>query len=237
VAIVRNLRLGQLNLVDEPVVTLNLGGSTRAARLKGEQQMDGILGADILFPLAAVIDCQRQLLILKMNPELPGSAPGLDYRGFSAVPMQVSEGFNLYVNAAINGTQARLMVDTGAFATLLNRSFVRQMRIPVQETHIISAAVNLRQRGVQVAQLRKLSVGSIDMGGKQVGVTDLAGLINAGLLESSPPVVGLLGAEILNRHHGIIDFGTRTLYLSGQTDRSELAPRHRARSRAAQYRP
>jgi len=23
----------------------------------------------------------------------------------------------------------------------------------------------------------------------------------------------LLGAEILNRHHGIIDFGTRTLYL------------------------
>jgi hypothetical protein len=25
--------------------------------------------------------------------------------------------------------------------------------------------------------------------------------------------VGLLGAEILNSHHGIIDFGTRTLYL------------------------
>jgi len=32
-------------------------------------------------------------------------------------------------------------------------------------------------------------------------------------LEGSPPVVGLLGAETLRRHHGIIDFGTRTLYL------------------------
>ena len=28
-----------------------------------------------------------------------------------------------------------------------------------------------------------------------------------------PPVAGLLGAETLRRHHGIIDFGTRTLYL------------------------
>src|SRR6266566_3449373 len=34
-----------------------------------------------------------------------------------------------------------------------------------------------------------------------------------GLLEGSPPVAGLLGAETLRRHHGIIDFGTRTLYL------------------------
>ena len=38
-------------------------------------------------------------------------------------------------------------------------------------------------------------------------------LIHDGLLEGSPPVAGLLGAETLRRHHGIIDFGTRTLYL------------------------
>ena len=44
-------------------------------------------------------------------------------------------------------------------------------------------------------------------------VIDLEGVIHDGLLDGSPPVAGLLGAEILNRHHGIIDFGTRTLYL------------------------
>jgi hypothetical protein len=38
-------------------------------------------------------------------------------------------------------------------------------------------------------------------------------VIHGGLLDGKPPVAGLLGAEILNRHHGIIDFGTRTLYL------------------------
>jgi hypothetical protein len=73
--------------------------------------------------------------------------------------------------------------------------------------------VNLKERGVRVARIRKLSVGSVDIGGKEVGVIDLEGLIHDGLLEGSPPVAGLLGAETLRRHHGIIDFGTRTLYL------------------------
>jgi predicted aspartyl protease len=214
VSIVKHLRLGNLNLEDEPVVTINLGGSNRGtARMVEEQQIDGILGADILLPTKAVLDCQRLLLVLKMDPDLPGRAPGIDYRGFRAVPMQLTDGFNLYVNATINDAPARLMVDTGAFATLLHRSFVRHMRIPMRQTPFSSAAVNLKQRGVQVARIRKLSVGSVDILGKEIGVVDLEGLIHTGLLEGSPPVAGLLGAEILNHHHGIIDFGTRTLYL------------------------
>jgi predicted aspartyl protease len=213
VAIVHHFRLGGLELLDEPVVAVDLGSSSKAARLVEEQRIDGILGADILFPTKAVLDCQRQLLILKLDPQLPGSTPGVDYRGLNAVPIQVSEGFNLYVNASINGKPARLMIDTGAFATLLHRSFVRQMRIPVRETPFSSAAVNLRQRGVQIAKIRKLSVGSTVIMGREVGVIDLQGLIHNRLLQGTPPVAGLLGAEILNRNHGIIDFGTRTLYL------------------------
>ena len=87
------------------------------------------------------------------------------------------------------------------------------MRIATQQTSYSSSAVNLKERGVRVARIRKLSVGSVDILGKEVGVIDLEGLIHDGLLEGSPPVAGLLGAETLRSHHGIIDFGTRTLYL------------------------
>src|SRR5439155_24706499 len=213
VAIARELRLGALSLVDEPVVTVNLGNSSAVARIRHEQEIDGIIGADILFPTKAVLDCQRQLLILKVDPDVAGDTPGIDHRGLEAVPIQVSDGFNLYVNGSINGKRARLMVDTGSFATLLHHSFVRRMRIPTRETAFSSSAVNLKERGVRVARIRKLSVGSVDIVGGQVGVMDLEGVIHDGLLDGSPPVVGLLGAEILKGHHGIIDFGTRTLYL------------------------
>jgi len=216
VAIARELRIGGLILADEPVVTVDLGGSARAARMAHEPQIDGIIGADILFPTQAVLDCERQLLVLKIDPNVVGSFPGFSRRGLRAVPIQVSDGYNLYVNGSVNGRAAKLMVDTGSFATLLHRSFVRRMRIATRETQYSSSAVNLKERGVRVARIRKLSVGSVDIFGKEVGVIDLEGLIRDGLLEprgGGAPVAGLLGAETLRRHHGIIDFGTRTLYL------------------------
>jgi predicted aspartyl protease len=203
VAIVRKLTLGALNLVDQPVVTVDLD----------DPQIDGILGVDIMLPLAAVLDCQKQLLVLKLDPEVPGHAPGFDYSGFTAIPLQVSPRSKLFVNAAINNVSARLMVDTGAFGTMLHHAFVRQMGIPMQKTRVTATAVNLKDSDVQAARISKLSVGAVDLLNPQVGVTDLEGVIGSGLLEGSPPVVGLLGGEILNRHHGIIDLGTRTLYL------------------------
>ena len=213
VAIAHKLQLGALALVDEPIVVTDLSSSSRAARMLHEQEIDGILGADILFPTKAILDCQKEMLILKLDPDTAGSAPGIEYRGLRRMPIQVSQGFNLYVDGAVNGAPARLMIDTGAFATLLHREFVRRMKIPLRQTQFSSAAVNLKQRRVAVARIRRLSVGSVDIVGNEVGVVDLAGLIHGELLKGSPPVVGLLGAEILQAHHGIVDFGTRTLYL------------------------
>ena len=57
-----------------------------------------------------------------------------------------------------------------------------------------------------------MSLGLVNIMGRDVGVVDLGGVLHEGL-QRSPPAVGLLGAEILSRQHAIIDFGTRTLYL------------------------
>jgi hypothetical protein len=89
------------------------------------------------------------------------------------------------------------------------------MKIPVRDTPFTSAAVNLKVSDLQVARIRRLSVGSVNIVGHSVGVIDLAGLIHGGLLTGKPPVAGLLGGELLRRHRGIIDFGTRRLYLKG----------------------
>jgi predicted aspartyl protease len=210
VAIARNLRLGALNLVDEPMVLVDLGGIRRST--KGDE-IDGILGADVLFPTKALLDCQRQILVLKINPSVPGTVPGFDFSGFRGIPIHVSDGYNLYVDGTVNGIKAKLMVDTGAFATLLHSRFVRRMRIPLRDTPFSSSGVNLKQRGVQIATISRFSIGSMDMRSNDVGVINLEGLIHGGLLDASPPVAGLLGSEILRRYHGIIDFGTKTLYL------------------------
>jgi predicted aspartyl protease len=213
VAIAQSLQLGALTLIDEPMVAIDLGSSSKAAKLMNEQAIDGILGADVLFPTQAVLDCRAQTLTLKIDPRVEGGVPGMNYTGFSRVPMHVSAGYNLYVDGSFNGRRAKLMVDTGAFATLLQQRFVRKMKVPLRESPFSSAGVNLKHRGVQLATISSFTVGSVNMKSKEVGVIDLEGLVRSPLLNGSTPVAGLLGSEILRRHNGIIDFGTRTLYL------------------------
>src|SRR5437764_14245359 len=127
------------------------------------------------------------MLILKMDPGFPGKTPGTEYRGLRGVPIRVSDTYNLYVDAAINGEPARLMVDTGAFATLLNRGFVRRLHVPLHETEFSSSAVHLKQRGVQIARIKRLSLGSVDIVGEDTGVVDLEGLMHSALLRDSQP--------------------------------------------------
>jgi predicted aspartyl protease len=213
-SIARSLRLGALNLVDEAMVLIDfsyLRQSKNAADNKRES--DGILGTDILSPLMAVLDYDRMLLVLKIDPRVSGPVPGFNFRGYRRVRMHESEGYNLYVDGSVNGTKARLMVDTGAFATLLHSRFVIRMKIPMRQTQFRSVGVNLAQSRVRLANITRFSVGSMDMQSHSVGVINLERLIHGGLLDASPPVAGLLGSEMLQRYHAIIDFGTNSLYL------------------------
>ena len=89
------------------MVLIDLSGSNRAAKALNEEPIDGILGADILFPTSAIVDCQTQMLVLKMDPNLRGSVPGYDVHGLHHMPLHVSKSYNLYVDGQINGIPAK----------------------------------------------------------------------------------------------------------------------------------
>ena len=214
-SIARSLRLGALNLVDEAMVLIDFSYLRQSFddREEPERESDGIIGTDILSPLMAVLDYDRMLLVFKLDPRISGPVPGFSFRGYRRVRMHESEGYNLYVDGKVNGTKARLMVDTGAFATLLHSQFVLRMKIPMHKTKLRSVGVNLAQSRVRLANIARFSVGSMDMRSHNVGVINLERLVHGGLLDASPPVAGLLGSEMLQRYHAIIDFGTNSLYL------------------------
>src|SRR5205814_6984906 len=131
---------------------------------------------------------------------------GFNFHGYRRVRMHESEGYNLYVEGSVNGTKARMMVDTGAFATLLHSQFVLRMKIPMRQTKFRSVGVNLAQSRVRLANITRVSIGSMDMQSHRVGVINLERVIHGGSLDASPPVAGLLVSEMLQRHHDIIDF-------------------------------
>ena len=212
-AIARHLQLGRLTLVDEPLVAIDLAGPAPTAREFPEERLDGLIGTDVLFPTGAVLDCARQLLVMKLNPDATAPVPLPDLRGWRAVPMRVSAEWNFFVEARLNGKPAQLMIDTGAFTTLINKPFVREIGLHPRETRYQSGLVNLDKRDVQLVTIRHFEIGKYKVKRKEVGVIDLSDFIAGSLRDLSPPMVGLLGSEFLRRNHALIDFGTRTLYL------------------------
>jgi hypothetical protein len=213
VAIAHHLRLGRLILLDEPMIAIDLAGPALAAREFPEETLDGLLGTDILFPTGAIIDCAQQVLLMKVDPDAPGPVPAFDRRGWRAVPMRVSPEWNLFVEGRLNGKAVQLLIDTGAFTTLINEPFVRQLGLQPRDTPYSSGLINLDKRDVQLVTIRHFAIGKYKVKRKEVGVVDLTDFIAGGLLDLSPPMVGLLGSEFLRRNHAIIDFGARTLYL------------------------
>ncbi len=204
VRIAHRLRLGALTLLDEPMVTIDLSAPARAARAFHEQELDGILGADILFPTQAVLDCDAQTLFMKIDPDMPGSMPGVNHRGWKDVPIRVSKGWNLYVDSKLNGKAAQLMIDTGAFTTLIHRPFVQANAAP-------AARYALRFRCGQ-SQAARFAAGDHPpfrgrkflVKGKEVGVMDLRGLIHGDLLEGRAAGRGIVRLGIpppQSRHH------------------------------------
>jgi hypothetical protein len=106
------------------------------------------------------------------------------------------------------------MIDTGAFTTLIHGAFLREMRLPMRNTPFASGAINLEERGLQLATIQRFWVGDFHVKRKEVGVMDLRGLIHGDMLKGKPAVAVLLGSEFLRLNHAIIDFGTRPLYLN-----------------------
>ena len=98
---------------------------------------------------------------MKIDPDAEGEVPGIDRRGWKNMPIRVTKGWNLYVDSKLNGKPAQLMIDTGAFTTLIHRPFVREMRLKTRDTPYTSGAVNLEERGLQLAVIRVSRSGPI----------------------------------------------------------------------------
>src|SRR5215831_1709995 len=64
-SLARNLRLGDLNLVDEAMVLIDFSYLRESPNNRDhfERESDGILGTDVLSPLTAVLDYDRMLLV------------------------------------------------------------------------------------------------------------------------------------------------------------------------------
>ena len=89
------------------------------------------------------------------------------------MPIRVTKGWNLYVDSKLNGKAAQLMIDTGAFTTLIHRPFVHEMRLNTAGYPLHFRRGESRRARSATGDHPPFFRRAILVKGKEVGVMDL----------------------------------------------------------------
>ena len=176
---------------------------------------DGLMGENFLRRYQAIVDCRRQLLYLSLHPV---KTAGLEHilcpNGWTRVPM-TEAGADFSVPCQINGHALRLIVDTGAFCTMLDQAWLDGAHVRSDDLPLRSSVIGNTPEAVGMAKLDRLQIGDFTAANVQVAANaDLRAAVGSDHEDSARgPIVGVLGSDTLALNAAIIDIGGQALYL------------------------
>jgi predicted aspartyl protease len=196
----------------------------------------GVLGLRELLRFGAVLDLSHQLIYFSPSrPRIEAGdmarlirtktgwrlvAPGaevsqtirsiLTEQGWTSVPFSISRR-HLRVPGMVNGVSCYLMVDTGAYLTMLDADFAKRARIGGVRTHISALGIGKSGGDISLAVFPSLRIGNYEIkrGSATIGVLDPEAIGRG----TDSEVAGLLGVEHLAMNSAIFDFVTKIMYL------------------------
>jgi len=220
----RYIRFTQINGQDLPVgfaQNVTAGSMNFGSRLvtlsdsihsdAGKTHIDGVLGLDILLRHKALINCRTKLVFFKVDQAQRislGSVAASEK--FTRVSIRREENGALTVPCSIRGQPTRLLIDTGAFVTILHEGFVRSLGLAVEPTRISAQFGRAGSRKIRAAKLDDLNIGAFKMSPEKFGVAPLP---RFALQQGDTKIAGILGMDTLYICHAIIDLDGMNLFL------------------------
>ena len=188
VGFVQNMSAGSMSF-GSSLVTLRKSSHPDAANAA----FDGVLGLDILFRHKALINCRTKLVFFKVDQtgrinldSVAGSEK------FTRVPIQREETGALTVPCSIRGQPTRLLVDTGAFVTILHEGFVRTLGLAAEPTRVSAQFGRGVSKRISAAKIDDLNIGRFKVPSEKFGVTPLP---QFALQQGSSKIAGILGMD------------------------------------------
>ena len=122
---------------------------------------------------------------------------------------------HLFVTGKVNGKRCRILIDTGASRTVLNRGFVTGFKpaIALKEHKQPGSGLGTNTMKIETAQLKTFSIGTKEIKNYEAAVLDLTHVNAAYKKHKLPPVHIILGNDIMTAHNAVIDYGKKTFVL------------------------
>ncbi|MES3018520.1 MAG: retropepsin-like aspartic protease [Bacteroidota bacterium] len=130
----------------------------------------------------------------------------------TTVPLELinlhDDGFHLLVEVVIFGKKFKAVLDTGASKTVLDKTIVQQ-HITADEllqSEKLSTGLGTSSMESHTAILPKFKIGRLVLENFEAAVLDLSTISTAYESLNLPPVIGVLGGDILYNHRAVINY-------------------------------
>ena len=204
VGFVQNISAGTVSF-GSSLVTLRRSSHADAAAF------DGVLGLDILFRRKALINCRTKLVFFNVDQAQRinlGSAAASEK--FTRVPIRREKTGALTVPCSTRGQPLRLLIDTGAFVTMLHQDFINTLGLAAEPTRIHAQFTRGGSKRIGAAKLNDLRIGAFRVPREKFGVAPLP---RFALQQGDTKIAGILGMDTLYICHAIIDLDGMNLFL------------------------
>jgi predicted aspartyl protease len=209
---IRSLKAGPMDFGNGPIALFNpVNGGLSDQSGPRNEEIDGIIGADILTHYKAIINCGTRTIFFKVNnSQRLQLAHFALAQHFVRIPLREEITRTFTVPASINGHACRLTVDTGAFVTTFDQATVKKFGISFTSIPLKGSFTDGIVRQVSLGYFKQLTIGDFPIRSQRLAG---AALPEFALDDGNIRVAGILGMELLAFNHGIIDFESMSLFL------------------------
>ena len=137
----------------------------------------------------------------------------LEQNGYTRVPLSKSGIGHFHTDGTLSGRALSVLVDTGAASTVFSLDIAREMGLRLSKLEMMGGGAGAAQLDVYGIREARFRLGKIFPQIAMLLAMDLSHVNQAAALRRSGPIDAVLGADVLNEHSAVIDYGSNSLYL------------------------
>ena len=137
----------------------------------------------------------------------------LEKENYKKIKFKITKTQHLLIKAKINGVAGNFILDTGASNSCVGFESVDLFALEAQKSKTKAAGAGATGMFTQLALKNKLQLGSWKDSNFELVIFDLSHVNEALTQHKAKPVHGIIGADILMKGKGIIDYFNNCLYL------------------------
>ena len=137
----------------------------------------------------------------------------LEQNGYTRVPLSKSGIGHFHTDGTLNGRPLSVLVDTGAGSTVFSLDIARELGLTLTKLEMRGGGAGAAELDVYGIREARFRLGRLMPRIVMLLAMDLTHVNRAASLRRSGPIDAVLGADVLEAHSAVIDYGSSSLYL------------------------